>query len=307
MIDIVMATYNGEKFIKEQLDSIILQSYSDWRLIISDDCSKDSTVSIIKKYQQKYPEKILLFENDIPSGSAQNNFFNAIQYATSDYVMFSDQDDVWLSDKMEITYNKMMEIEKGRGKNIPVLIHTDLKVVDRNLNTINDSFFKMMNMDSNRCAFNNLLVQNIVTGCTVMGNRALFDYLKKIPKNAVMHDMWIALIASAFGEIGFVDKSTMLYRQHGNNSIGAKNTKSLSYVLDKISNIQKVRNSLVRQYKQAKEFREIYKDILPKLQLDILESYSSFEKKDCIEKYRELKKYKLFKKNKLHILGQIFV
>ena len=150
-------------------------------------------------------------------------------------------------------------------------------------------------------------MQNIVTGCTVMGNRALFNHLEKIPKNAVMHDMWIALIASAFGKIGFVDKSTMLYRQHGNNSVGAKDTKSLNYVLEKISNIQKVRNSLAKQYKQSEEFREIYKDMLSKLQLDILESYSSFGEKNCMEKYSELKKYKLFKKNSLHVLGQIFV
>lgn len=307
MIDILMATYNGEKFIKEQMDSIISQSYSDWRLIISDDCSKDGTVSIVKKYQKQYPDKILLFGNDVPSGSAQNNFFNAIKYATSDYVMFSDQDDVWLPDKIENTFNKMIEMEKEYGKNTPVLIHTDLKVVDRNLKTINDSLFKMMNMDSNRCAFNNLLVQNIVIGCTVMGNRALFNYLKKVPKNAVMHDMWIALIASAFGVIGFVDKSTILYRQHGNNSVGAKDTKSLNYVLNKISDIPKVRNSLAKQYKQAEEFREIYKDMLSTLQLDILGSYSSFGEKNCIEKYRELKKYKLHKKNKLHVLGQVFV
>lgn len=306
MIDILMATYNGEKFIKEQIDSIISQSYSDWRLIISDDCSQDGTVDIIKIFQKKYPEKILIFENDEPSGSAQSNFFNAIKYATSDYVMFSDQDDVWFPDKIENTYNKMMEKEKECGQNVPVLVHTDLKVVDRTLNTINDSLFEMMNMDSNRCAFNNLLVQNIVTGCTIMGNRALFNYLKKIPKNAVMHDMWIALIASAFGEIGFVDKSTMLYRQHGNNSVGAKNTKSLSYILYKIFHSKEIHNSLLKQYKQAEEFKEIYSDKLSELQLDMLKSYSSFERKTFMEKYKELKKYNMFKNSKIQVLGQIF-
>lgn len=306
MIDILMATYNGEKFIKEQIDSIISQSYSDWRLIISDDCSKDGTVDIIKVFQKKYPEKILIFENDEPSGSAQNNFFNAIKYSTSDYIMFSDQDDVWLPDKIEKTYNKMIEIESACDTNTPVLVHTDLKVVDRTLNTINDSLFEMMNMDSNRCAFNNLLVQNIVTGCTIMGNRELFNYLKKIPKNAVMHDMWIALIASAFGEIGFVDKSTMLYRQHGNNSVGAKNTKSLSYILYKIFHSKEIHNSLVKQYKQAEEFKEIYSDKLSELQLDMLKSYSSFERKTFMEKYKELKKYNMFKNSKIQVLGQIF-
>ena len=306
MIDILMATYNGEKFIEEEIDSIISQSYSDWRLIISDDCSKDGTVSIIKNFQKKYPEKILLFENDVPSGSAQNNFFNAIKYTTSDYVMFSDQDDVWLPDKIENTYNKMMEIESACDCNTPVLIHTDLKVVDSDLNTINDSLFKMMNIDSKRCAINNILVQNIVTGCTVMGNRALFNYFKKIPQNAVMHDMWIALIASAFGKIGFVDKSTMLYRQHGNNSVGAKDTKSLNYVLYKIFHAKEIHNSLVKQYKQADEFREIYGGILSDWQSRMLQSYGSFEKKNFLEKYRELKKFNLFKNSKIQILGQIF-
>ena len=276
MIDILMATYNGEQYIEEQLESIISQSCSDWRLIISDDCSKDGTVSIVKKYQAKYPDKILLFENYEPSGSAQNNFFNTIKYATSDYIMFSDQDDVWFPDKIENTYNKMLEIESECDSNTPVLVHTDLKVVDRTLNIINDSLFEMMNLDSNRCAFNNLLVQNIVTGCTIMGNRALFNYIKKIPGNAVMHDMWIALIASAFGEIGFVDKSTMLYRQHGNNSVGAKDTKSLNYVLYKIFHAKEIHNSLVKQYKQADEFREIYGGILSDWQSRMLQSYGSF-------------------------------
>lgn len=306
MIDILMATCNGEKFIKEQLDSIISQSYSDWRLIISDDCSKDNTVNIIKIYQEQYSDKILLFENDVPSGSAQNNFFNAIKYATSSYVMFSDQDDVWLPDKIQNTLKKMIEVEREIGENTPVLIHTDLKVVDRNLNRINDSLFEMMNMDNKRCAFNNLLVQNIVTGCTLMTNRALLNYLTKIPRNAVMHDMWIALIASAFGKIGFVDQSTMLYRQHGSNSVGAKNTKSLNYILYKIFHAKEIHNSLVKQYKQADEFREIYGGILSERQLSMLQSYGSFEKKNFLEKYKELKKFNLFKNSKIQILGQIF-
>ena len=79
MIDILMATYNGEEFIEEQLNSILNQSYSNWRLIISDDCSQDNTISIVKEYKNKYPDKILLFQNDRPSGSAQSNFFNAIK------------------------------------------------------------------------------------------------------------------------------------------------------------------------------------------------------------------------------------
>lgn len=103
MIDILMATYNGEKYLRPQLDSILRQSNTDWRLIIRDDCSTDNTVQIIREYQQQYPDKFILVQADAPSGSAQNNFFQLIKYwqqhGTADYVMFADQDDVWLQKK----------------------------------------------------------------------------------------------------------------------------------------------------------------------------------------------------------------
>lgn len=306
MIDILMATYNGEEFIEEQLNSILNQSYSNWRLIISDDCSQDNTISIVKEYKNKYPDKILLFQNDRPSGSAQSNFFNAIKYTSANYVMFSDQDDIWLPNKIKDTFTLVRKMELEDSMETPILIHTDLMVVDKDLKAIKSSMFEMMNMDSKRCALNNLLVQNIVTGCTVMCNRALINFIKKVPDNAVMHDMWIAMIASAFGKIGFIDKTTILYRQHGRNSVGAKNIKSLSYILYKIFHFKEIHNSLAKQYRQAKEFREIFADKLSESQIEMLESYSSFESKCFIDKYKELKKYKMFKNNKIQVLGQIF-
>ncbi len=306
MIDILMATYNGEEFIEEQLNSILNQSYSNWRLIISDDCSQDNTISIVKEYKNKYPDKILLFQNDRPSGSAQSNFFNAIKYTSANYVMFSDQDDIWLPNKIKDTFNLVRKMELEDSMETPILVHTDLMIVDKDLKEIKSSMFEMMNMDSKRCALNNLLVQNIVTGCTVMCNRALINFIRKVPNNAVMHDMWIAMVASAFGKIGFIDKTTILYRQHGKNSVGAKNTRSLNYILYKIFHSKEIHNSLVKQYRQAKEFREIFGDKLSESQIELLENYSSFESKGFIDKYKELKKYKMFRNNKIQVLGQIF-
>ena len=307
MIDIVMATYNGEMFIRDQLDSILSQTFTDWRLMVSDDCSTDRTINIVREYQELYPEKILLIENKEPSGSAQNNFYRALKYATADYIMLSDQDDVWLPNKVEVTFEVMKQLVKEYGNEIPLLVHTDLKVVDENLKVINNSIFDMQNMDSQRCELNNLLVQNIVTGCTMMINKETLKYLKETPKHSVMHDMWIALIASAFGKIGFLDKSTILYRQHGKNANGAKNVKSFNYLLRKVFHFQEVQQSLMKQYKQADEFRIFFNEKLSKYQLYMLKTYASFDEKNVLERCFELHRYRLFKNGFIKKLGQIFI
>jgi len=233
MIEILMATYNGEKYLRPQINSILRQSFTDWRLIIRDDCSTDGTVAIIQEYQEQYPDKIVFLQADVPSGSAQNNFFQLIKYwqhhGIADYIMFSDQDDVWLPSKVQSSLDKIQQMEQQYGKEIPLLLHTDLTVVGIDLKIINPSLFAMQNMDAMRNKLNNILVQNIVTGCTMMVNKSLLDMVRKIPQHAVMHDMWLALIASTFGQIGFIDESTVLYRQHASNTVGAMNVKTLKF------------------------------------------------------------------------------
>ncbi|MGM9581655.1 MAG: glycosyltransferase [Anaerovibrio sp.] len=305
MIDILMATYNGEKYIEEQLQSIINQTYQDWRLIISDDCSTDKTVEILKRYQQRYSKKILVYENNISSGSAKNNFYKLLDYATSEYVMFSDQDDVWKKDKIAITYNKMLEMQKEYGNNMPLLIHTDLCVVDENLNIINNSLFSMQQMDYTRDKLNNLLIENIVTGCTVMVNRALLGLVDKKPQHSVMHDMWLALLAAAFGKIGFVNESTIFYRQHGHNSVGAKDVASFDYYVKKISSRNKIHNSLMAQYCQAEEMLNMYFKDLDRKTRGMLCEYAMLSDVNRFYRAISLLKYKLGKKSVIKVLAQI--
>lgn len=305
MIDILMATYNGEQFLRPQLDSILQQSNQDWLLLIRDDCSTDATVQIIKEYQLLRPEQIELIRAEQPSGSAQNNFFQLLQYSEADYVMFADQDDVWLPQKIQVTLDKMRQMEQDYGTNMPLLIHTDLAVVDAALRVINPSLFQMQNMDAARNKLNNILVQNIVTGCTMMVNRALLDWVTEIPKHAIMHDMWLALVASAFGQIGFVDQATMLYRQHGDNANGAKNVKTLQYFLWKLRCGQEIHQNLLKQYGQAGEFLECYQSKLSQEQKELLRAYSLFQDKTMIKKIIALRKFRLYKKGIVRIMGQV--
>lgn len=307
MIDILMATYNGERFLRPQLDSILQQSNQEWQLIIRDDCSTDSTVQIIKEYQLLRPEQITFIQAEHPSGSAQNNFFQLLQYSKAEYVMLADQDDVWLQQKVQATLDKMQQMEQQFGTGTPLLVHTDLTVVDENLRLINLSLFQMQNMDAKRNQLNNILVQNIVTGCTMMVNRALLDYVQKIPQYAVMHDMWLALVATAFGQIGFLDKATILYRQHGNNVNGAKNMKSLTYFAGKLAHINEVHRGLVKQYQQAAEFDAVYHEKLTTEQRAMLRAYSLLEKQTILQKMKILTNYQLYKKGIVRKVGQILL
>lgn len=305
MIDILMAAYNGEKYIGEQLNSILQQSCQDWQLIIRDDCSTDNTWPILERYRELYPAKIKIIKAEAPCGSAMRNFFTLIDCAESEYVMFSDQDDIWLQDKIKITFNKMADMERKYGTKTPLLVHTDVRVTDENLQTVNDSIFAMQCMDYRKDKLNNLLAANIVTGGTMIVNKALLKYLVQKPKNAVMHDMWLALVAAAFGKIGFVPEATMLYRQHGSNANGAKDVNSLSYCWRRLTSGREIHNGLLKRYQQAEEFRRIFLPQLTDKQAEMLYCYSRFNKMNVLEKIIALCKYDLKKNGFTKILEQI--
>jgi len=239
MVDILMATYNGEKFISEQLDSIINQDFKDWKLFIRDDGSRDNTLNIIREYLKKYPERIELIDNENKNLGAKLNFGELMKHSKNRYCMFSDQDDIWLSNKISITLKKMKHLELIYGIKKPILVHTDLKVVNQNLQVCNESYWNYMNIDPKRNTLNKALVRNTVTGCTMMINSSLRKYVQGIPKECKMHDHWLSLVASICGIVEIIYIPTILYRQHVNNQVGAnkmnffrkliKNTKDLKY------------------------------------------------------------------------------
>lgn len=221
-IDILMATYNGEKYLSAQIDSILKQTHANWKLLIHDDGSNDKTVDIIKEYCSKYPEKIEFIDDSIKTSGAKNNFLHLLRFSNAEYIMFCDQDDVWFEDKIELTYKKMQENE-GKYPNSPLLIHTDLQVVDKNLSILHKSFIDFIGLDAKKGEkLNYLICQNCITGCTIMINKPLLKLCALIPKEALMHDWWLGLIGSCFGKIIFIDKPTLAYRQHENNTLGAK-------------------------------------------------------------------------------------
>lgn len=305
MIDILMALYNGERYLAEQLDSILNQSITEWRLVLVDDCSKDRTPEIAREYAERYPGKITFYRRENNLGSAQKSFFDMLQYSSAEYVMTSDQDDYWLADKLKVTLEKMKEIEAEHGSDVPLLVHTDLRVVDAELHTIHESMFRAQNLDSRRDALPQLLAQNIVSGCTEMFNRALVDTITKIPQHAVMHDWWYALVAGAFGAVGFVNQPTILYRQHGGNEVGAKDVRSVQYNVERANDPVGARRSLILTYRQAAEFLELYGERLGPREKELVNAYAGLRSAGKWKKICTLFRYGFWKKGLFRKLGQI--
>lgn len=222
-IDILLTTYNGEKYLDQQIISILEQQYSNWRLIIRDDGSTDNTKEIIDGYAKSHPYRCVVLQTKNENLGPAQSFRVLAQHSTASYVAFCDQDDIWLPEKLNLQISVMKEYEAAFGAEFPLLIHSDLLVVDEDLKVISDSYWlsrSVLPEDMNNLT--RLLTKNYVTGCTVLTNRILIDLAMPFPKKIIMHDWWLALLAVSNGKIIDLPEKTVKYRQHENNVIGRR-------------------------------------------------------------------------------------
>lgn len=233
-IDILLATYNGEKYIKEQIESILNQTYKNIKLIISDDCSKDSTSKILKEYEKK-DDRIKLYIQQENLGVVKNIEF-LLKKVENKYYMLSDQDDVWLPQKVE------KSLEKLKQENAD-LVFGDLEVVDKDLKTIYPSFgdFMLLNKKINKYINSNKLnyLYNCVTGCTILAKKETIEKIIPLPQTSkyLIHDHWIGLMVSIYGKVAYIPEKYIKYRQHGNNQVG---TDKISHGFKKIEQVRKL-------------------------------------------------------------------
>lgn len=221
-VQIVLATYNGARYLPAQLDSLIVQQAYFSEILVGDDSSTDDTPSLIAQYAARFPGKIRMVAKAAGQKGAAANFANLLAASTADYVLLCDQDDVWDADKIQALTACIKELEALHGANKPVLVHSDLRVVDEQLQEISPSLFTYQNLDKHLSSLVGCLCQNSVTGCTVIVNRSLVELALPVAPEAIMHDWWLALAAAAFGRIEFVDRPLIRYRQHASNTLGAK-------------------------------------------------------------------------------------
>ena len=289
-IAILLSTYNGGRFLEEQIQSIIDQTNHSWELFIRDDGSTDETLSIIKKFQAD--SRIHWINAEQPQNlRVIRSFLTLLTTANAEYYMFCDQDDVWLPEKVQITLDKMVELEATHS-NVPVLVHTDLRVVDQELQTLHDSMMKSQQLDPVP-EFGRLVIQNSITGCTVMINQKLKVACQQLNYSKIrMHDWWFALVACAFGTIGYVSQPTILYRQHGDNEVGAKNP--INEALSRKHLFQQTKATIVASIAQAGYFAEVYPQLTAK-QLEVIRFLKNIDQFRKMQRYQLLKQYGISK------------
>ncbi len=257
----------------------------------------------------QHPQKITLLKSPVNAGII-GNFSALLEHAQADYILFSDADDVWLPEKISKTMEKMHALESLHGGHVPLLVHTDLKIVDAQLNTIHPSFWKYSHLrPSLPHTLPRQLIQNQITGCTVMINKALADLAKPIPKEALMHDWWLGLCTAAFGKMDFVSEPTMLYRQHGKNDTGAKKYGFLPFFKRLLSRDRnELHQARVKNHQQATTFFTRYQDRLNQQQKNSIQGFLQFHHASFFKKGYLMVKWGIYRtgflRNVLFFLAQ---
>ena len=278
-VQILMSTYNGGKYLREQLDSILSQKTRlgkkrlSFSLLIRDDGSTDSTRKILEEYADKFPGITYFQEENV---GACRSFFRLLQKADrdADYIAFSDQDDVWNENKLR---RAVRGLKKYQGQ--PAMYAGDMEIVDSSLNTLKISSNVTKRF---RPSFGNALVENICTGATIVINHALYQFIAgKIPEKAYMHDWWLYMAASCFGKVIYDRKPYMKYRQHEENTVGSA-VSSRQLIKKRIENFQSLQQYVPEQIAEFSELFELPED--KKKLADLM----------LIEKGRYLKRMKIF-------------
>lgn len=300
-VDIILSSYNGERYIKEQISSILENTWKDWRLWVCDDGSQDGTEGIVKELEAQYPDKIFWRPNETNKGAAIS-FLDGARKATGDYVMFCDQDDFWLPDKIEDTVAFMKASEQRYGKEMPLTVFTDAKVVDQDLNVMQESFHKSSRLDTTKLDLPHMLMENKMMGCTMMVNRALLQRLERFPKKVRMHDWWVGIVAASYGKILYLNKPTMLYRQHGSNVVGSIEF-SKENVMEKASTWRKQKQALLDTQTQAGSLYQLVQNDLEEDKKRIIHVFASLQKKNWIKRRIQIVRYRFWKSGIIRNIG----
>ena len=288
-----MATYNGAQYIREQLESIIGQTYTDWQLLIRDDKSSDGTVDLIKDFASR-DSRIKLIENGDKYGSAVINFSNLFDYVVSEnksYIMFADQDDIWNEAKVSKSLSFITGLEEKYGKEMPLMAYSSFQYIDQQGKEINQELI----MPSHQSLVG-LLTENYAYGCTMILNPSLVQIIKHIPDTAENHDYWIALVASTFGKSIHNPEKLLKYRQHDNNVSGnVSNRKFSSRIFRYVREIDYLLPLMVRNYKMINLFYYKYNPVMESDAASLVGGYLKAYKSGSMQFFSYMLKNKIKK------------
>ncbi len=304
LVDVLLATFDGAAFLPAQLDSLTRQSYPHLRVLVADDGSRDDSVAIVRAHAGKDP-RFTLIDHPRPGRGAAANFSFLLSRSRAPYAMCCDQDDVWDPDKVALSLARVRQVERRLGAATPILVHSDVRVVDQRLDLIDPSGWDLHRIrpDPRRPLRRVLGHNDGVTGCAMIANRALVDLAGPIPAGAFMHDWWLLLVASAFGARALVPRATIAYRQHGGNAIGAKRVDA-GY-LRRI--VARAGDLLGKQITQAEAFLAMFDDRLsPRDRRDVI-AFIGLGRLGPIARRRSIARHGFWKNHPLRDLGLLLL
>ncbi|MGS0738612.1 glycosyltransferase family 2 protein [Pseudomonas sp. GG8] len=290
-----MATYNGERYLVAQLESLLLQTHTNWKLYVSDDGSVDNTVKIAKDYMLK-DSRITVVNTD-RQGGVVKNFDKALSFSKSDHIMFCDQDDIWMPAKISSMLAAIKEKELEVGAEKPVLAFSDLCLVDEKGSVTEESFYESNKLNPiHNLDIKYLSWRSTVYGCTVIVNRALLMQALPLPSGVPMHDQWLCLIALHTGAVVYVDSSTIYYRQHANNVVGGAGSNFFGKLISIKKLLSNVRKSVIGCINQNSAMQQCLSEYRTESYIDLRVASGRFVflKNNVIPYWKEKKSYTFF-------------
>ena len=292
-VTILMATYNGAAYLSEQLQSIVKQDYQNWKLVIRDDGSTDQTLKIISEFQQKDP-RIRIIEYGYMHGSACKNFSELVNWAlanSSGHIMFADQDDHWISNKISRSVEELDKMGELEGIEIPLLCYSGFHFIDEKGTQLPQRLELPHSLE-----LRVLLNENHAWGCTMIFNQATLHAIAPIPAKAVNHDYWVALVVSALGKTKLIAEDLILYRQHTHNVSGNVDNMSFArrfnrYVVNPVYMLDALKANLLT----VKLFNATYKDNLKSADAEMLREFLAAYQSGVVQLFRTIFRYRIFK------------
>ncbi len=219
-VQVLLSTWNGEQWLAELLASLEQQTFSDWELVVRDDGSSDKTAELLREWQQRHPDKMVYLDVGSQNVGSTLSFSHLVTVSRAPYLMFCDQDDVWFPEKIAVAYDAAKKLGDIYGGQLPLLVHSDLVLVNEKKALLHESFWDWRGLDVHQPKRDYLLT-NTVTGCTTLFNRAAARKVFPVPEGVQYHDRWLGLVCAWFGVVHPLNQALVFYRQHEQNVVGA--------------------------------------------------------------------------------------
>ena len=305
-VEVLLATFNGADHLPALLASLEAQTWPDWQLLVRDDLSEDNTLAIVSEWGDRNPGRLRVLASLGERLGPCGNFSRLLETTSAQYVAWCDQDDVWIQDRLALSIEAMLQAEAENPTGHPILVHTDLEVVDSNLKSLSSSFRAYSGLRAPKDAVD-LALRNTVTGCTVTMNRALVNLASPVPAGAAMHDWWAAIVAATFGSIVSLDQATVRYRQHSANEIGAKRRSRRSAVRKALRfwDATELREGMMESARQADAFEAVFGERIPNEVRVRLRSIATLSEQSAAGRRWSLFRYRLFAGTVFDRIGQL--